>query len=269
MKQLATDLWDSIQEWCEPRPKAAIAPAPAQAASTAAQLPPGIRQDAGDGKAAESGESMREDARILRQVAKGLREWARKAGTPGRRPEAVPEEERALARQALIAAVSNLEMITQAHERFGSTEGVRISGNVFEKLKTAAADHDRGADLGGYWGWAHDLTDKHLPRNVSFPDELDRWASRLEQEPAEAGQAGGKVGTGKGVADRDERMARVLIYVQRNPGVSERNVAKATHVPASTFRAWPEYQSLRKMHGPEIRKGHKTAEGDVEAYDVS
>jgi len=105
----------------------------------------------GPGDTRRRGADKAKDARILRQIVKAFREWGRKAGPPGRKPEDVPEEERDAARKALLLAVKNLSLITWAEGQFGSSEGVRIVGNVFEKLKTAAADHDRGGDLGGYW----------------------------------------------------------------------------------------------------------------------
>ncbi|HUX01852.1 MAG TPA: hypothetical protein VMY35_12830 [Phycisphaerae bacterium] len=197
------------------------------------------------------------DAQKLRAVAAALREWGRKAGPPGRKPSMVPDEEREVARQALLVAVKHRKIFKQARHDYDCAEGVECAG-VLDELNKAGAEYDRGADLGGFWHYAHDLTGKHLPGNVSFPDELDRWANRRELESAEGG---------KGVPDRDERLAKLMIYVQKNPGASEREIAKATGVPASTFRAWSGYQKLRKMHGLDIRKGHKTDEGDVEAYD--
>jgi len=128
------------------------------------------------------------DARKLRAVAAALRDLGRKAGPRGRKPALVPDEEREATRQALLLAVTNLDIINRACNRYGCAKGVTCAG-VFDRLRTAAAEHDRGGDLGGYWCWAHDLTGEHLPGNVSFPDELGRWASRLEQEPAESGEA--------------------------------------------------------------------------------
>jgi len=131
------------------------------------------------------------DARKLREVAAALRDWGRKAGPPGRKPASVPDEERDAARQALLLAITNLEIIDACNRRYGCAQAVAVCAGVFDKLQAAADDHDRGVDLGGYWVWAHDLTGKHLPGNVSFPDRLGRWANRLDQEPAEGGQAGG------------------------------------------------------------------------------
>ena len=132
------------------------------------------------------------DARKLRAVAAALRDWGRKAGPPGRDSSTVPDEEREAARQALGLAVKNLDIITQARDRYGCAEGV-VGVEVFERLGAAASAHDRGGDLGSYWVWVDFLTRKHLPGDVSFPDELDRWASRLEQEPVE-----GREGDGEG-----------------------------------------------------------------------
>jgi hypothetical protein len=133
------------------------------------------------------------DARILREFAKTLREWGRKAGPSGRDPLTVTDEEREAARQALLLAVKNphtLDIIDQARTRYGCAPGV-VGAGVFERLSEAASAHDLGRDLGGYWTWVDFLTGKQLCGgiNVSFPDELDRWASRLEQEPAEGRQA--------------------------------------------------------------------------------
>lgn len=79
--------------------------------------------------------------------------------------------------------------------------------------------------------------------------------------------------TGNGDADRDERMARVLIYVRKNPGEPERAVEKGTGVAASTFRGWTEYQSLRKMLAAKVvklpprRRQGKVAGGDYVDYE--
>ena len=130
------------------------------------------------------------DARELRKVAAALREWGRKAGPPGRNPSTVPAEEREATRQALLLAVKHRKIIKQARHDYDCAEGVVCAG-VFDDLNKVGAEHDRGANLGDFWHYARDLTGKHLPGNVSFPDELDRWASRLEQEPAEKTAEGG------------------------------------------------------------------------------
>ena len=132
------------------------------------------------------------DAQKLRAVAAALREWGRKAAPSDQDPSTVPDEKREAARQALLLAVKNpdtLDIIDQARTRYGCAEGV-VGAGVFDRLSTAAAAHDLGHDLGDYWFWVDFLTGKQLRRgiDVSFPDELDRWASRLEQEPAEVGQ---------------------------------------------------------------------------------
>jgi hypothetical protein len=200
------------------------------------------------------------DARKLRAVAAALRDWGRKAGPPGRDSSTVPDEEREAARQALGLAVKNLDIITQARDRYGCAEGV-VGVEVFERLGAAASAHDRGGDLGRYWVWVDFLTRKHLPGDVSFPDELDRWASRLEQEPAEGRQAERRR------LPHYERLARVLAFVKSNADLPEREVARQTEVPASTFRQWPEYLALRKMLAGKPASGHKTHDGTVEAYD--
>jgi hypothetical protein len=131
-----------------------------------------------------------DDARKLRAVAAALRDWGRKAGPPGRKPALVPDEEREAARQALLVAFKNRHTIKRGRERYDESDAMVCAG-VFDCLRKAFTEHDRGADLGGFWHYAHYLTGKHLPGNVSFPDELDRWASRLEQEPAEGGEGRG------------------------------------------------------------------------------
>ncbi|MGB2754943.1 MAG: hypothetical protein WBD75_00900 [Phycisphaerae bacterium] len=142
-------------------------------------------------------------AQKLRAVAAALREWGRKAGSPGRNPSVVPDEERKAARQALLLAVKNLDIIDLARRRYGCAEGVVCAG-VFDLLSTAAAEHRRGSDLGGYWCWAHDLTGKHLPGNVSFPDELGQWASSLEREPADSRQVEADTPPKSSAADHEE-----------------------------------------------------------------
>jgi len=129
------------------------------------------------------------DARKLRAVAAALREWGRKADPPGPYLSKVTDEVCEATRQALLLVVKNLDIINRARDRYGCAAEVTSEGAVFDFLRVAASEHDRGGDLGGYWCWAHDLTGEHLPGNVSFPDELGRWASRLEQEPAEGGEA--------------------------------------------------------------------------------
>ena len=160
------------------------------------------------------------DARILREVAKAFREWGRKAAPSDRDPSTVTDEEREAARQALLLAFKNpdtLDIVDQARTRYGCAEGV-VGAGVFDRLSTAAAAHDLGRDLGDYWLWVDFLTGKQLRRgiNVSFPDELDRWASRLEQEPAEGGKA--EAPTGNGDADR----------VSTKEAIQRWNVSRAT-----------------------------------------
>ena len=118
--------------------------------------PKGARQ-AGDGEAADGGQAdalrpaaPTNNAQKLRAVAAALREWGRKAGPPGRDPSTVADEEREAARQALLLAVKNLDSINGACDRYGCAAGVACAG-VFDSLRTAAADHRRGSDLGGYW----------------------------------------------------------------------------------------------------------------------
>lgn len=133
-------------------------------------------------------------AEVLREIATALRQWGEKAETLRRPVEKVSEEERELARTALVLAVTHLSVIMSARDKFGCARGVEVAG-VFDELRTAAGEHARGQDLGGYWVWVRDLTQPCLPGSVSFPAELERWASELEKKAA--------VSVGQEAAERD------------------------------------------------------------------
>ena len=64
----------------------------------------------------------------------------------------------------------------------------------------------------------------------------------------------------------DERLARVLACIKSNPDLSEREIGRLTGVPPSTFRGWPETWTMRKMLAGAVPRGHKTRDGDIEAY---
>jgi hypothetical protein len=178
--------------------------------------PKGARQ-AGDGAADDDGgqkatlrpAAHTNNARELRAVAAAFREWGRKAGPSGRDPSTVTDEEREAARQALLLAVKHRKIIKQARHDYDCAEGVICAG-VFDDLNKVGAEHDRGADLGDFWHYAHDLTGKHLPGNVSFPDELDRWASRLEME-----SVGGE---NEGAAQKIIVLCDEMLRLGREPG---------------------------------------------------
>lgn len=65
----------------------------------------------------------------------------------------------------------------------------------------------------------------------------------------------------------DERLARVLAFIKSSPDLPEREVARETRIPASTFRQWPEYRAMREMLAGKPPSGHKTHDGRVEAHD--
>lgn len=200
------------------------------------------RQRIIQGEPAAGGERQ---AETLREISKALRKWREQRGPQGRRPEDVPEEERRLAREALVLAVTNLELITSARDRYGCHQAVTAAG-VFDKLQTAAAEHDRGADLGGYWCWAEDLTQKHLPGNVSFPDELDRGASRLEREARSDKERPESAMTIKDILE-----AVKTVMQEAAPPTGTQTTSKVTPLkkpPKIAFVAYALYERMGNQH---------------------
>jgi hypothetical protein len=61
-------------------------------------------------------------------------------------------------------------------------------------------------------------------------------------------------------------LARLLVTMRDNPGLSERDLAARAGVPASTFRAWPEYKRARDQEkGLAPPRGRRLRDRRIEA----
>ena len=124
---------------------------------------------------AMSNESTRKAA-ALRKVAEALRAWGefKSADSPGAREAA---------RTALDLATHHLGIIMAASNAYGRHVP---TAQALEWVQEAAAKRGR-TDFGSYWCWWGQLTQPHLcggPVPVGFPDDLDRWADKLDTAAA-------------------------------------------------------------------------------------